>query len=146
MDGAHYSQALTLNWLSAVRARTWGAPHGAIPAEEAVPFPVAVHRRFALCRYYRRPSIPGRRDGLVWRLNSRRRLWHSYVRDTHLEGASFEQAAEEPAIANGFREPRMQRIPRIDHDFHVNKIPIVAVTEGRGAQDMVALVLRRKIG
>jgi hypothetical protein len=28
----------------------------------------------------------------------------------------------------------------------VNKIPIVAVTEGRGAQDMVALVLRRKIG
>ena len=75
-----------------------------------------------------------------------RRLWHSYVRDTHLEGASFEQAAEEPAIANGFREPRMQRIPRIDHDFHVNKIPIVAVTEGRGAQDMVALVLGRKIG
>lgn len=43
MDGAHYSQALTLNWLSAVRARTWGAPHGAIPAEEAVSFPVAVH-------------------------------------------------------------------------------------------------------
>ena len=75
-----------------------------------------------------------------------RRLWHSYVRDTHLEGASFEQAAEEPAIANGFREPRMQRIARIDHDFHVNKIPIVAVTEGRGAQDMVALVLCRKIG
>jgi hypothetical protein len=30
--------------------------------------------------------------------------------------------------------------------FHVNKIPIVAVTEGRGAQDMVALVLRSKIG
>jgi hypothetical protein len=45
---------------------SWGDP-----AEEAVPFPVAVHRRFALCRYYRRPSIPGRRDGLVWRLNSR---------------------------------------------------------------------------
>jgi hypothetical protein len=64
----------------------------------------------------------------------------------HLEGASFEQAAEEPATANGFREPRMQRIPRVDHDFHVNKIPIVAVAEGRGAQDMVALVLRRKIG
>jgi len=37
-------------------------------------------------------------------------------------------------------------LPRIDHDFHVNKIPIVAVTEGRGAQDMVALVLRRRIG
>jgi cytoskeletal protein CcmA (bactofilin family) len=71
-------------------------------------------RRFALCRYYRP--------------------------DTHLEGASFEQAAEEPAAANGFREPRMQRIPRVDDDFHVNKIPIVAVAEGRGAQDMVALV------
>ncbi len=36
--------------------------------------------------------------------------------------------------------------PRIDHDFHVNKIPIVAVTEGPGAQDMVALVVCRKIG
>src|SRR5262245_58549529 len=46
-------------------------------------------------------------------------------RDTHLEGASLEQAAEEPATPNGFREPRMQRIPRVDHDFHVNKIPIV---------------------
>jgi hypothetical protein len=51
-------------------------------AEEAVPFPVTIHRRFARCRCYRR--------------------------DTHLEGASFEHAAEEPATANGFREPRMQ--------------------------------------
>jgi hypothetical protein len=133
----------------------WSYRAGAKLADELqyVPMPKDVVQmiesawaEFALCRYYRRPSIPGRRDGLVWRLNSRRRLWYSYVRDTLLEGASFEQAAEEPAIANGFREPRMQRIPRIDHDFHVNKIPIVAVTEGRGAQDMVALVLRRKIG
>src|SRR5262249_30097148 len=38
----------------------------------------------------------------------------------------------------------MQGIPRIDHDFHVNKIPIVAVTEGRGVQDMVALMLASK--
>jgi hypothetical protein len=83
-------------------------------------FPVAIHRRFALCRYYRQ--------------------------DTHLEGASFEHAAEELATANGFREPRMQRIPCVDHDFHVNKIPIVAVAEGRGAQDMVTLALRRRIG
>jgi hypothetical protein len=30
--------------------------------------------------------------------------------------------------------------------FHVNKIPLSAVTAGRGAQDMVALVLRRRIG
>jgi hypothetical protein len=35
---------------------------------------------------------------------------------------------------------------RVDHDFHVNKIPIVAVAEGRGAQDMVALVPRRRVG
>ena len=61
-----------------------------------------------------------------------------------LEGASFEQAAEEPTTANGFREPRIKGYPR--HDFHVNKIPTVAVAEGRGAQDMVALVLRRRIG
>jgi hypothetical protein len=86
-------------------------------AEEAVPFPVDIHRRFALCRYYRR--------------------------DTLLKALPLKQAAEEPATANGFREPRMQRIPRVDHDFHVNKIPIVAVAEGRGAQDMVALVPRR---
>src|SRR5215831_14213086 len=30
--------------------------------------------------------------------------------------------------------------------FHVNKIPISAAIEGRGAQDMVALVLRRRVG
>src|SRR5262249_33214429 len=30
--------------------------------------------------------------------------------------------------------------------FHVNKIPISAAIEGRGAQDMVALVLRRTVG
>jgi hypothetical protein len=91
------------------------------------------------------PKLPTRNypNGSLWRMAI---LVGRYVRDTHLEGTSFEQAAEEPAIAYGFREPRMQRIPRIDHDFHVNKIPIVAVTEGRGAQDMVALVLRRKIG
>jgi hypothetical protein len=53
--------------------------------EEAGPFPVAIHRRFALCRHYRR--------------------------NTHLEGASFEQATEEPATANGFREPQMQDTP-----------------------------------
>ena len=86
-------------------------------AEEAVPFPVDIHRPI------RSLSV----------------LSTGYA----LEGASFEQAAEEPATANGFREPRMQRIPRVDHDFHVNKIPIVAVAEGRGAQDMVALVPRR---
>jgi len=89
-------------------------------AEEAVPFPVG------------HPST----------IRSLSVLSTGYA----LEGASFEQAAEEPATANGFREPRMQRIPRIDHDFHVNKIPIVAVAEGRGAQDMVALVPRRRIG
>jgi hypothetical protein len=37
-------------------------------------------------------------------------------------------------------------IPRVDRDFHVNKIPIVAVAEGRGGQDMVTLVPRRRIG
>jgi hypothetical protein len=69
------------------------------------------------------------------------------MRDTHLEGGSFEQAAKEPATANGFREPRMQSIRRISTmTFHVHKILIVIVTEGRGAQDMVALVLRRRIG
>ena len=26
-------------------------------AEEAVPFPVDIHRRFALCRYYRRDTL-----------------------------------------------------------------------------------------
>src|SRR6516165_5685717 len=30
--------------------------------------------------------------------------------------------------------------------FHVNKIPISAAIEGRGAQDMVALALRRRVG
>src|SRR6516165_11085421 len=30
--------------------------------------------------------------------------------------------------------------------FHVNKIPISAAIEGRGAQDIVALVLRRRVG
>jgi hypothetical protein len=30
--------------------------------------------------------------------------------------------------------------------FPVNKIPISTVIEGRGAQEMVALVLRRRIG
>ena len=30
--------------------------------------------------------------------------------------------------------------------FHVNKIPISAAIEGRGAQEMVALVLRRRTG
>ena len=29
--------------------------------------------------------------------------------------------------------------------FHVNKIPILAAIEGQGAQEMVALVLRRRI-
>jgi hypothetical protein len=29
--------------------------------------------------------------------------------------------------------------------FHVNKIPIVAVTTGRGAQDIVAFVSRRRM-
>jgi len=57
----------------------------AASAEEAGPLPVAIHRRFALCRHYRR--------------------------NTHLEGASFEQATEEPATANGFREPQMQDTP-----------------------------------
>jgi hypothetical protein len=61
-------------------------------------------------------------------------------------GVSFEQAADEPAIANGRREPRMQRYPAPTTTFHVNKVPIVAATEGRGAQDMVVLVLRRRIG
>ena len=85
---------------------------------------------------------------MVWRLKRRRRLWHPYVRDAHLESASFEQAAKEPATANGFRE-RECRIPRriSTLTFHVHKILIVVVTEGRGAQDMVALVgLRRRIG
>src|SRR5215510_2594056 len=37
------------------------------------------------------------------------------------------------------------KIPRVDHDFYVNKIPITAVAEDRGAQDMVALAPRRRI-
>ena len=56
-----------------------------------------------------------------------RALGHANPR---LKGASAEEAVP-------FRSP---------HDFHVNKIPTVAVAEGRGAQDMVALVLRRRLG
>jgi hypothetical protein len=56
-----------------------------------------------------------------------RALGHANPR---LKGASAEEAVP-------FRSP---------HDFHVNKIPTVTVAEGRGAQDMVALVLRRRIG
>ena len=67
----------------------------------------------------------------------------SYAR--HARVFSFEQAADEPAIANGLREPRMQRYPAPTTTFHVNKVPIVAATKGRGAQDMVVLVLRRRI-
>ena len=93
---------------------------GRSPAEEAVPFPVAVHRRFALCRYCRR--------------------------DTHLEGASFERATGRARHRKRFSRTANARYPRVDHDFHVNKIPIAAVAEGRGAQDMVALVPRRRIG
>jgi len=72
-----------------------------------VPFPVAIHRD---------SLFVGIIDGI--------RIFRA---------PSFEQAAEEPTTANGLREPRMQRIPRVDHDFHVNKIPIVAVAERRGA-------------
>jgi hypothetical protein len=68
----------------------------------------------------------------------------SYARDARV--FSIEQAADEPAIANGLREPRMQRYPAPTTTFHVNKVPIVAAIEGRGAQDMVVLVLRRRIG
>jgi hypothetical protein len=64
---------------------------------------------------------------------------------TRCIGVSFEQATDEPAIANGLREPRMQRYPAPTTTFHVNKVPVVAATEGRGAQDMVVLVLRRRI-
>ncbi len=35
---------------------------------------------------------------------------------------------------------------RVADPFDVNKIPISAAIEGRGAQDMVALVLRRTVG
>jgi hypothetical protein len=81
-------------------------------AEEAVPFPGRDPLTIALCQYYRR--------------------------NTHFEGASFEPAAGKPATANAFREPPT-KIPHVDHDFDVNKIPCTLVVEGRGAQDMVAL-------
>jgi hypothetical protein len=86
--------------------------------------------------YWLPVAAPARPCGLVEEQNG----------ETSYHVASAPDPSDEPAIANGFREPRMQRIPRVDHDFHVNKFPIVAVTEGRGAQDMVALVLCRKIG
>jgi hypothetical protein len=49
--------------------------------------------------------------------------------DTHFEGASFEQTAEKPATANAFREPPT-KIPHVDYDFDVNKIPCTVVVEG----------------
>src|SRR5215831_5207758 len=65
-----------------------------------------------------------------------------------LRALPLNKLRKEPATGNGFRE-RECRIPRriSTMTFHVHKILIVVVTEGRGAQDMVALVgLRRRIG
>ena len=50
------------------------------------------------------------------------------------------------------RNPRISRLSALDTlldaamIFPVNKIPISTVIEGRGTQEMVALVLRRRIG
>ena len=46
-------------------------------------------------------AVPGRHPSTIRSLSV---LSTGYA----LEGASFEQAAEEPATTNGFREPRMQ--------------------------------------
>jgi hypothetical protein len=89
-------------------------------AEEAVPFPVAIHRRFAL--------FVGTIDGI--------RI---------LRALPLNKLRKSPPPQTVFAN-RECKIPRVDHDFHVNKIPITAVAEGRGAQDMVALAPRRRIG
>src|SRR5262249_37632214 len=43
------------------------------------------------------------------------------------------------------RDAREHWADAVELAFHVNKIPISAAIEGRGAQEMVALVLRRRI-
>src|SRR5215468_1443483 len=45
---------------------------------------------------------------------------------------------------NGIGDAREDGADSLRLAFHVNKIPISAAIEGRGAEDMVALVLRRE--
>src|SRR6516165_107563 len=47
---------------------------------------------------------------------------------------------------NGIGDAREDGADSLRLAFHVNKIPISAAIEGRGAEDMVALVLRRRVG
>jgi hypothetical protein len=59
--------------------------------------------------------------------------------------AAPRQAGDE-ARTDGIGDPREHGADAAELAFHVNKIPISAAIEGRGAQDMVALVLRRRVG
>jgi hypothetical protein len=59
--------------------------------------------------------------------------------------AAPRQAGDE-ARTDGIGDAREHGADAAELAFHVNKIPISAAIEGRGAQDMVALVLRRTVG
>jgi hypothetical protein len=85
-------------------------------AKEAVPFGVVI---------YQRSTLVGTIDGIPI-----------------LKGALPLTLGKSP-LPQRFSRTTKARTLRADHAFHVNKIPIVAVAEGCGAQDMVTLVPRR---